>query len=677
MTQMSYTEIRFNIRYTTTAVTLCCLLHAAPACAIPSQRNDGADRVPSLSRTGTKAGEAYHAALPAWLPSPLSVVWGSSHPSLSDPVVAINTQKVTAAEGYTLHVDTSGTTLVAHDEAGARHGLRTWRQWRDTAGTLGFTVSDAPALPVRGVHVDLKFHAPRFEWLLQWLDQLAEWKINTVIVEYEDKFPYRQAEGVADRRAWTLSQIHTFDARARELGIEVVPLVQTLGHLEYILRLERYRHLRENPENLSQLCPCCPDSFALIETLLNEVAAAHPGTRHLHIGGDETEWLGFCPACKRRSEELGGHVALYTEYIGRVCNWALAHGLRPVLWDDILRKDPAEVCRLPPGTILMHWDYESDGTPLLPQRATPAGNSPFDRSEPQPVYAQYRKAGFDVWLAPLYASGQLVPDIARSANNCRHLATEAARYDCEGLVGTQWSVLFTPPAFASHGLAALADAAWNPLPTREDMLTIHRPDLATGFNRRFCQQYLGLPDERFGQAMALLDNGPLYRPAGGFPTYLAEPMFVDPCLLFPGQKSSHWVAAFFRPEWRQPVSRYSLKDAWRAKFVSLQNHPQRPVIEAQLTAMRQRALRGTEQLETLLPGVKRNRAYALAMLAGARSRTWRLERLLIQLKQQPAAGGSTNRGEALMQELSINYAESLDPADAKQLAEWLLVGTEE
>ena len=660
-----------------TAATLCWLLHAAYAYASPSLQSNRVERVPSLSHSRTCASEAQHAALPAWLPAPLSIVWGVSQPSLSEPAVSINTQKVTATEGYTLHVAASCATLVAHDAAGARHGLRTWRQWRETSGAPGLTVADAPALPVRGVHVDFKFHAPRFDWMMNWLDQLADLKINTLIMEYEDKFPYRQAEGVADRRAWTPAQVQAFGARARALGIEIVPLVQTIGHLEFVLRLEPYRHLRENPENLSQICPCHPESFALIETLLKEVVAAHPGARHLHIGGDETEWLGFCPACKRRSDELGGHVALYAEYIGRVCNWALAHGLRPILWDDILRKAPAEVCRLPAGTILMYWDYESGGTPLRPQQDTAVGTSFADANVPLPVYAQYRQAGFDVWLAPLYASGQLVPDIVRSANNCRHLAVEAARYGCEGLVGTQWSVLFTPPSFASHGLAALADAAWNPLPTREDMLTVCRPDVTTGFNRRFCQRVLGLPDERFVQALELLDNGPLYRPPGGLPTYLSEPMFVDPCLLFPGQKTSHWVAAFFRPDWRQSVSRYSLADAWRTKRESLMKHPQRLMIEAQLTTMRQRATRGTEQLESLLPSVTRNRAYALSMLAGARARVWRLERLLEQLKAQPSQGGASERRDVLLRELSERYNDSLDADDAGQLAEWLLVGTQE
>ncbi len=87
------------------AATLCLLLHAASACASPSLQSNRVERVQSLSHLRTRASESKHAALPAWLPAPLNIVWGVSQPSLSDPSVSINTQKVTAAEGYTLHVD--------------------------------------------------------------------------------------------------------------------------------------------------------------------------------------------------------------------------------------------------------------------------------------------------------------------------------------------------------------------------------------------------------------------------------------------------------------------------------------------------------------------------------------------------------------------------------------------
>lgn len=578
-----------------------------------------------------------------------------------------------------MRIDEETATLVAHDDAGARHGIQTWQQWLDSGSAMSVSVKDAPALAVRGAHLDLKFHAPQFDWLMGWLDQLAALKLNTLVVEYEDKFPFQNAPGVADPSAWSLEQVRTFGDRAALLGIEVVPLVQSIGHLEFVLRLERYKHLREKADDLSQLCPCRVGSRELVESLLSEVMAAHPHARHIHLGGDETAWLGFCPDCARRATELGGNVALYAEFISRLCEWALEYGLRPIIWDDIVRKEPESVSRLPAGTILMHWDYEAEGTPLAPaaresgvQESLLGGEflvSPLSKTLPS--YARYRAAGYDVWMAPLYAGGQLVPDVIGTARNCRWLAAEAARYGCEGLIGTQWSVLFTPPALARHGLATLADAAWNPLPSREDALTVNRPDVATSFNRRFCQKVLGLPDETLTQALTLLESSRLYRPVGGFPTSLVEPTFVDPFLLFPGQKPSHWMGAFFRPDWGEPVSRLTFVDAWRTKLESLRDSAERPMFEAVLADMLQRARRGLGLLESLRPSVRRNPDFLEALLAGARARVWRIEVTLKGLTGDSLDALRAQR-PALHQALVESYARSLASEDAQQLATWLL-----
>jgi len=51
------------------------------------------------------------------------------------------------------------------------------------------SVSD---LPIVGVHLDLKYIMPRKSYLLGWVRRLPEFGINTLLVEYEDRFPFRK-----------------------------------------------------------------------------------------------------------------------------------------------------------------------------------------------------------------------------------------------------------------------------------------------------------------------------------------------------------------------------------------------------------------------------------------------------------------------------------------------------
>ena len=91
-----------------------------------------------------------------------------------------------------------------------------------------------------------------------------------------------------------------FIAYCQKLGIDVIPLQQSFGHLEYALQHERYSGLREAASDFSQVCPLHEAADkALFEDLFSEMAALFP-SKYFHIGGDETWLLGHCPQCQEK-----------------------------------------------------------------------------------------------------------------------------------------------------------------------------------------------------------------------------------------------------------------------------------------------------------------------------------------------------------------------------------------
>lgn len=67
----------------------------------------------------------------------------------------------------------------------------------------------------------------------------------------------------------------------------IIPLVQTFGHMEFVLKHEQWRHLREEEEYPSSMCPTNSDTMPLIRSLLKQIVAFHPNIQYLHIGADE------------------------------------------------------------------------------------------------------------------------------------------------------------------------------------------------------------------------------------------------------------------------------------------------------------------------------------------------------------------------------------------------------
>lgn len=70
---------------------------------------------------------------------------------------------------------------------------------------------------------------------------------------------------------------------AQAYKLEVIPLVQTFGHLEYALKLPQFSSLRENPAVPQAVCPSRNDSFVLIQHLIDQVNPAHSLIFFLYI----------------------------------------------------------------------------------------------------------------------------------------------------------------------------------------------------------------------------------------------------------------------------------------------------------------------------------------------------------------------------------------------------------
>ena len=49
-----------------------------------------------------------------------------------------------------------------------------------------------------------------------------------------------------------------------DLGLEPIPLLQTIGHAEYVLKHEKYRHLRELPDYTLAVLPFASRRFGKV-----------------------------------------------------------------------------------------------------------------------------------------------------------------------------------------------------------------------------------------------------------------------------------------------------------------------------------------------------------------------------------------------------------------------------
>lgn len=170
--------------------------------------------------------------------------------------------------------------------------------------------------------------------------------------------------------------------------LNIIPMVNVLGHMEGFLRQEGYQDLSEERFKGLQACPSRPETRQLAEKIIDSVASAFRSDI-VHIGGDETAALGVCTQCKARVEEfekvsgVDGKARLYADYHHPLIEKVLAMGRRPAIWGDMLLQHPHAMGAIPKQTLVFDWHYF---------------NSPLESS------TQIIESGLDVVVCPALLS---------------------------------------------------------------------------------------------------------------------------------------------------------------------------------------------------------------------------------------------------------------------------------
>ncbi|WP_407429318.1 beta-N-acetylhexosaminidase [Arcticibacter sp.] len=280
----------------------------------------------------------------------------------------------------------------------------------------------AERFPVRGFHIDLRIQVMKMPALKNFAYTLSKNGINTLIMEWEGTYPYKQHPLIANRYSYTREEIRSFITYCSSIGIDVIPLQQSFGHVEYILRHQRYAELREDQKDYSQVNPLKEElAKKLFTELYKDLISTH-SSPYIHIGGDETYLLGHSPESKKKAE-LVGTGRLYGDYLKMLCDIVISLDKRPVVWADIALKYPEALPLLPKETVFVDWNYGWD----------------LNRFGD---HQKLTEQGFEIWGAPAIRSGPdnyYLTDWKKHFHNIRDFIPSAQKLGYKGMVMTSWS----------------------------------------------------------------------------------------------------------------------------------------------------------------------------------------------------------------------------------------------
>ena len=147
----------------------------------------------------------------------------------------------------------------------------------------------------------LKGSPPKLAYLKEFLPFAKSAGATGVLIEYEDFFPYKNdLEAVANQNHYTPNELKQLFDLLKENKMSVIPLVQTYGHLEYVLKLKQFAYLREASEHFQVISPCLNDTYEkVVFRMIDQILDAHPTEiEYIHIGCDEVYHVNINEACK-------------------------------------------------------------------------------------------------------------------------------------------------------------------------------------------------------------------------------------------------------------------------------------------------------------------------------------------------------------------------------------------
>ena len=211
-------------------------------------------------------------------------------------------------------------------------------------------------------HVDFNFVNLRPDYIRQWLRRIAAMGYNAVLWEPEDKVAWDACRQVIWPEALSKDDFRAILDEANRLGLESIPLLQTVGHGEYVLKHPAFHHLRELPEHHDCYCTENPATREFLKQLIGEYLDVFGPVRHFHLGGDEAYVFARCPICLPRAEAEGRN-ALYSRHIQDLCGPIEARGARPGIWCDMVLHHPEQMDLIPRSLAMWDWNYWSTDGP--------------------------------------------------------------------------------------------------------------------------------------------------------------------------------------------------------------------------------------------------------------------------------------------------------------------------
>ena len=234
-------------------------------------------------------------------------------------------------------------------------------------GDKEFSISERCMAKEFGVMLDCSRNAVRtVNFLKNFIQLIACMGYNQLYLYMEDTYEIVDEPFFGYMRGrYTPQELKEVDTYAQNYGIEVIPCIQTLAHLNQIFRWKEYQSCHD----IKDILLIDEDrTYELIEKMISTISQCFSSSK-IHLGMDEARYAG-----RGKYEDIHGYSnckEILQKHLQRVLNIAEQYDLQPMIWSDMYYRlaydgfygeEQSNKCLLdndiiPQGLRVVYWDY--------------------------------------------------------------------------------------------------------------------------------------------------------------------------------------------------------------------------------------------------------------------------------------------------------------------------------
>ncbi|MBQ2990724.1 MAG: family 20 glycosylhydrolase [Clostridia bacterium] len=288
----------------------------------------------------------------------------------------------------------------------------------------------------------------------RFIDRMACLGMNLLMLYTEDTYEVKGYPHMGYLRGrYSAQDLRELDAYAASMGVELVPCIQTLGHMRQFLQWNVNEPLRDQKDIL---LIDEEKTYALIEAMIASMRDCMH-TDRIHIGMDEAHGVGFGEYWLRHGDT--NRFELLRRHLERVVKICEKHGFRPMMWSDMFFRlgsktndyydvssvVPQEVIDHLPQVDLCYWDYYHSDPAFYDHMLT-----------------QHARMGRTVFAGGVWTWSGFLPHVKRTEATMKPALETCARHHVDTVFATMWGDDGAETnAFLACGLLPLfSEACW-------------------------------------------------------------------------------------------------------------------------------------------------------------------------------------------------------------------------